>query len=132
MVTLMDWILIVIGEVFVAIGIFCDLMAAIGLFRFPNFYLRLHALTVGTIGGAVLPLIGTALIASGCDFLGPYRWFTAGASIIVALLLLILAPAGSHIIARATYRSNTVRPWPTIVDDLAKKMNKIRDVSEGS
>jgi len=124
MANILSWITVIIGEVFVAIGIFCDIMAAIGLFKFPNFYIRIHALTLGTIGGAVLPLIGVALIACGCDFLGMYKWYITGGSIVAAILILILAPAGSHAIARSAYKSRTVFPWPQIVDELAIKYAK--------
>ncbi len=110
--------LVYIGEILVAIGIICDLIASIGMLRFPNFYLRLHAATVGTIGGAFVPLIGVALIAAGSSFLGYYRWFMAGGAIVTAVLILILAPAGSHALARATHRARIVPVKPKIVDHL--------------
>ena len=112
------WVLVVIGEVLVAIGVFCDLVAAIGMLRFPNFYVRLHAATLGTIGGAFVPLIGAALIAAGCEFLGPYRWFTVGGALVTAFLVLILAPAGSHALARAAHRSKAAVVEPKVVDHL--------------
>ncbi len=121
---LINWVLVIVGEALIAIGVFCDIMAAIGFFRFPNFYVRLHALTVGAIGGAVLPLIGIALLVAGCGFLGQYRWYVAGGSLVTAVLILILAPVGSHAIARATYRSRAVAPWPIVIDDLAVKLSK--------
>lgn len=110
--------LVVIGEILVVIGAICDLLGAIGMIRFPNFFVRLHALTVGTIGGAFVPLIGVALIALGSDFLGYYRWFIAGASLVTAVLLLLLAPAGSHAIARAAHRSKAAVVHPKVVDKL--------------
>jgi len=118
---------IIVGGVLIIIGAFCDVMAALGFFRFKNFYVRLHALTVGAIGGAVLPLIGVSILSVGCEFLGVYRWYIAGGSIVTALLILILAPTGSHAIARAAYRSKTVSPWPIVVDDLAIKMHKLEE-----
>lgn len=114
----LDCVLVVIGEILVAIGIFCDLMGSIGMHRFKNFYLRLHAVTVGTIGGAFVPLIGAALIAIGSDFLGSYRWFMAGGAIVTAVLILILAPAGSHAIARATHRARVAPVEPKVADHL--------------
>lgn len=113
-----DPILVYVGEILVAIGVFCDLVGAIGLLRFPNFYLRLHAATVGTIGGAFVPLIGAALMAIGCDYLGSYRWFMAGGAVVTAFLILILAPAGSHALARATHRAKVVVVEPKLVDHL--------------
>lgn len=116
-----DWVLVIIGEVLVAIGVFCDLMGALGMLRFPNFFVRLHAATVGTIGGAVVPILGAALIAAGCDFLGYYRWFMSGAAVVTAVLILIIAPAGSHVLARATHRSRTVPVEPKVVDMLEEE-----------
>ncbi|MCD6488856.1 MAG: monovalent cation/H(+) antiporter subunit G [Desulfurococcales archaeon] len=113
-----DYILVIIGEVLIAIGIFCDLVASIGMLRFPNFYVRLHAATLGTIGGAVVPLIGAALVAAGSDFLGTYRWFMAGGAVITAILVLMLAPAGSHALARAAHRSGAAKVFPKIADHL--------------
>ncbi|RLG85225.1 MAG: cation:proton antiporter [Thermoprotei archaeon] len=112
------WILVILGEVLVAIGVLCDLVAAIGMLRFPNFYVRLHAATVGTIGGAFVPLVGAALIAAGSEFLGVYRWFMAGAALVTAFLVLILAPAGSHALARAAHRSRAAVVKPKVVDHL--------------
>lgn len=116
---------VIIGGILIIIGAFCDVMAALGFFRFKNFYVRLHALTVGAIGGTVLPLIGVSILSAGCEFLGVYRWYIAGGSIVTAILILILAPTGSHAIARAAYRSKTVSPWPVVVDDLAVRMHKL-------
>ncbi len=116
---LVKWLIAIIGEVLIAIGAFCDLVAAIGMLRFPNFYLRLHALTVGSIGGAFVPLIGASLLALVADFLGIHRFFLAGAGIVTAVLILILAPTGSHIIARAAHRSR-VEVYPKVVDHLAE------------
>lgn len=111
-------IIVYIGEILVGIGVLCDLIGAIGMLRFPNFYLRLHAATVGTIGGAFVPLIGVALIAIGSNYLGMYRWFVAGGAIITAFLILILAPAGAHALARATHRAKVTPVQPKVVDHL--------------
>jgi len=42
------------GSVLLFIGGVFDLIASIGLIRSPNFYVRLHAATIGAIYGAVL------------------------------------------------------------------------------
>ncbi len=117
-IEVVNWALVLAGEVLIAIGIFCDLMGALGMLRFPNFFVRLHAATVGTIGGAVVPLIGAALLAAGAEFLGYYRWFMAGASLVTAILIMMLAPAGSHVLARAAYRSRVAKVEPKVVDQL--------------
>lgn len=113
-----DYLLVIIGSILLVVGALCDLIAAIGMNRFPNFFVRLHAATVGTIGGAFYPLIGAALIAFGSDFLGSYRWFVGGASIVAAFMVLILAPAGSHALARAAHKSKSALVQPKVVDHL--------------
>ncbi|MEM0504957.1 MAG: monovalent cation/H(+) antiporter subunit G [Sulfolobales archaeon] len=115
---MIDYIMVGIGSVLLFIGAICDLLGALGMNRFPNFFVRLHAATVGTIGGAFYPLIGTALIAFGSEFLGLYRWFVGGCSLVSAFLILMLAPAGSHALARAAHKSKTAVVTPKVVDHL--------------
>jgi len=126
-----DWILVIIGEVMVAVGVISDLIAAIGLLRFPNFFVRLHAATVGTIWGAFVPLIGAAFIAAGSEFLGMYRWFVAGGAVITAIFILILGPAGSHALARAAHRSKAAVVQPKVVDHLEEDEALLRSEEEG-
>jgi len=116
-----ETILVFLGEALIAIGVFFDIIASIGMLRLPDFYSRVHALTVGTIGGAVVPLIGVALVALGAPFLGVYRLYLAGAAIVTAILLLMLAPTGTHVIARAAYRSGAAKPLYISIDELATK-----------
>jgi len=128
MASVVEWALVIVGQVLVAIGVFCDIVAAILMIRFPNFYVRLHALTIGSVGGAFIPMIGVAFIAAGSPFLGPYRWFMVGAAIVVAIIEFILAGAGTHAIARAAHRSRAVEVYPKVVDHLEE--DKLREGSE--
>lgn len=97
-------VLLYMGMALVVIGSVCNLMGAIGLLRFPNFFVRLHAATVGVIGGAVYPLFGLTLMTFACDFLGYWKWLLASGSFITALIIMITAPAGSHALARGSHR----------------------------
>jgi len=110
------------GMALMAIGAFCSLVASIGMNRFPNFFVRLHAATVGTIGGAFVPMIGASLLAFTLEELGTYRFFIGGAGIVAAFFLLILAPAGSHILARAAYLSKAAEVYPKVVDRLEEDL----------
>jgi len=107
-----------VGLAILVIGCSVNLIGAIGLNRFKNFYLRLHAATVSAIGGTFYPLIGLALIAFSSSGLGSTRFFMGGALLVAAFLLLILAPAGSHALARATHRAGIARPEPAMADHL--------------
>lgn len=117
-------ILMFVGTLMIVIGAIADLIGSIGLLRFPNFFVRLHAATVGAIWGAFVPLIGVALFAAGYAELGMYRWFVAGGSVVTALLILLLGPVGSHALARASYRSRVVVPYPLIHDALKEKIKR--------
>lgn len=110
-------VLLGIGTGLLVVGAFCDLVGALGLLRFPNFFVRLHAATVATIGGAVYPLFGVTLIILALDELGPARFFMAGISFLTAVLIALTAPAGAHALARAAHRSG-VPVQPKVIDRL--------------
>ena len=117
---MINLILIVIGLILIAIGVFCDFIGAIGLIRLPNFYTRLHAATVGAIGGAVVPIIGAAILALGYEPLGETRFILAGVAFATSIVMMILAQAGSHALARAAYRTRAAPTQPIIYDALAE------------
>lgn len=104
-----------------AIGVFFNILAGIGLLRFPDVYTRLHAGTKCTTFGSIF-ILGTVII------LGLKTWFLGNVNgsvltihTIVALIAILLTnPTGAHAIARAAYRSN-VKPYGAVVDHLEKK-----------
>ena len=107
-----------LGLALISVGAFCDLAASIGMVRFPNFFVRLHAATVGSIGGAVIPLIGVALAASVSTQLGGLRWAVTGASATSALIIMLVAPTGSHALAYSAHKARVVPVSPKVVDRL--------------
>lgn len=118
---MIDIILVTAGLALITIGVFCDFVAAIGLIRLPNFFTRLHAATVGSIGGAVVPMLGAALLALGYEQLGSTRFILAGVAFTTSIVTMILSQAGSHALARATYRAKAAPLQPIIHDALAEK-----------
>jgi multicomponent Na+:H+ antiporter subunit G len=119
---MIELILFWIGACLFIVGGVFDLLAAIGMIRFPNFYVRLHAATIGAIYGAVLPLIGISLMALGSPDI-PSRYAVAGASLVTALILLVVSPVGSHVLAYAAHKSRSV-PWSPVVDALEEDEEK--------
>lgn len=109
-----------IGLGMLVLGSVINLIGAIGIYRFRNFYLRLHAATVSAIGGTFYPLVGLALVAFSLVELGEWRFFMGGSLLVSAFLLLMLSPAGSHALARATYKASVSKPEPIIADHLAE------------
>ncbi|WP_440059450.1 monovalent cation/H(+) antiporter subunit G [Thermogladius sp. 4427co] len=114
----MNDVLFWVGAAIVFVGGIFDIIAGIGMVRFPNFYVRLHAATIGTIYGAVIPLIGAGILALGLDIAGKY--VLAGGCFTTALILFLVAPIGSHLLAYAAHKSRAVE-WKPVYDALGEE-----------
>ncbi|MEM0340954.1 MAG: monovalent cation/H(+) antiporter subunit G [Acidilobaceae archaeon] len=110
-----------LGLALVVLGAILDLIAALGLVRLPDFYTRLHAATIGAIGGAAVPLVGSALIALSLEELGSVRLAIFGGSLFTSVVVTLVAPIASHAVARAAYRSGEVKPVRLLKDSLSEK-----------
>lgn len=111
---MIEWVI----YVFLAIGLFFNLLASLGLLRFPDVYTRLHAGTKCTTFGAIF-LAGAVIIY------GAWRYYDGHSAMLnlsihafIALVAILLTnPTGAHAIARAAHRSG-VMPTQAVVDDL--------------
>ncbi|MCY4139260.1 MAG: monovalent cation/H(+) antiporter subunit G [Rhodobacteraceae bacterium] len=90
----LGWILILAGSVFLVTG-------AIGLIRFPDFWSRLHALSV-------LDSAGVLLLLAGMCIQGGWSLVTVKL-VIIGLFLLITGPTATHALANAALVSG-LRP----------------------
>ncbi len=124
MYELLEAIIYYIGMILIFVGGVLDLLASIGMNRFKNFYLRLHAATVGTIGGAFYPLVGLGLVALTLHGYGVMKYYIAGISFTTAFFLLITAPVGSHALAQGAHRGRIVLPEPAVVNRLLEDEEK--------
>ncbi len=89
-----DWLA---AAFLVAGGVFC-LVAAIGLVRLGDIYLRMHAATkAGTLG---LGLVCVAVM------LEADTWGHAVEAAFVFLFMIATAPIGAHLIGRAAFRGH--------------------------
>ena len=113
--------------IFLGIGVFFNLLAGLGLLRFPDVYTRLHA-------GTKCTTFGSLFILGGIIIYSLIKWFDGNMDSSVLLLhtaialvaILITNPTGAHAIARAAHRSG-VMPVGAVVDDLkdsGKSMKK--------
>ncbi|MFH1101292.1 MAG: monovalent cation/H(+) antiporter subunit G [Methanobacteriota archaeon] len=91
----MNIILELLSLLFISIGCFVMLSAALGLYRFPDIYMRLHSSTKVNTGGAMTLLFGL-MLRTGISAL------SAKIFIIIALIF-ILTPVVSHAIARSAH-----------------------------
>jgi multicomponent Na+:H+ antiporter subunit G len=110
--------------ILLGIGIFFNVLAGVGLLRFPDVYTRLHAGTKCTTFGSIF-ICGSVII------LGLKMWYqgsTDGSVLAIhtvgALVAILLTnPTGAHAIARAAHKSG-VEPVGAVVDSLRKKSTK--------
>jgi multicomponent Na+:H+ antiporter subunit G len=111
----------IIIYIFIGIGIFFNVLAGIGLLRFPDVYTRLHAGTKCTTFGSIF-LIGSVVL------IGLKMWWETDVngsvlalhSALALLAILLTNPVGAHAIARAAHRSG-VQPTRAVVDELAQQ-----------
>jgi multicomponent Na+:H+ antiporter subunit G len=117
---------------FIGIGIFFNLLAGIGLLRFPDVYTRLHAGTKCTTFGSIF-LIGSVVL------IGLKMWWekdTNGSvlaihSILALIAILLTNPVGAHAVARAAHRSG-IKPAAAVIDELEEKpMERTDDENKG-
>jgi multicomponent Na+:H+ antiporter subunit G len=102
--------------VLTAIGTLFILLAALGIVRMPDFYLRLSVTTKAITLGLGLILIGAAV----------YFGSIAVTSRVVAIIffLLLTAPVAAHMIGRASYFTG-IRMWDrSVLDELKGMYNK--------
>lgn len=95
----------------VLIGVALMLVAAYGVYKMPDLFLRMSASTkASTLGAAAL------LLAAAVRFGNIY---TSAQAIITILFLLITAPVGAHVIGRAAYHKKRAPLFSgTVTDDL--------------
>ena len=101
-------ILDTIAAVFLLVGLAFLLLAAFGIIRLPDVYLRLHAATKGTTLGLTGMLLAVGFhLPQGAVF----------AKIAVTLAFAFVAmPVGSHLLAKAAMRAGP-RYWNKTLSD---------------
>lgn len=111
----------IIIYIFFFIGVFFNLLAGIGLLRFPDVYTRLHAGTKCTTFGSIFLIGSVILIGFRSWYFGSTDGSVLAIHSIVALIAILLTnPTGAHAIARAAHRSG-VEPVNAVIDDLKTK-----------
>lgn len=86
-----------IGAALLLGGALLCLLAAIGVLRLPDFFMRMHAATKAGVAGSGLVLLGVAALDGE-----PTTWIKAGLAV---LFLLLTTPVAGHLIGRAGYVS---------------------------
>jgi multicomponent Na+:H+ antiporter subunit G len=101
--------LLIAGGAFAAI-------AGIGLLRFPDVLMRMHASTkAGTLG------VGLSVISVAIYYTDD---LVTTKVVLIVLFILLTAPVAAHLIGRAAYRTGSPLWKPTIVDDHSDRPEK--------
>lgn len=112
---MIEWLL----GIFLAIGVFFNLLASVGILRFPDVYTRIHASTKCTTFGTifiVLAAITYSLYNWRLD--GDTRWVVLAIHAALVVIFLVLTnPVGAHAIGRAARKSG-IRPYGAVIDEL--------------
>ncbi|MDJ0764755.1 MAG: monovalent cation/H(+) antiporter subunit G [Myxococcota bacterium] len=87
----------ILSVVLVVTGLLFLFLGALGLYRFPDFYTRMHA-------AGKCDTLGSLLIISG---LAVYNGFTLGSLkiVFIAVFIFLTSPTATHAIARAAFRN---------------------------
>lgn len=105
----------------IIVGTVLMLISAIGIIRFPDFFLRMSAITKAATLGLFLLLIGLAIFFN--------RPGLSIKSFIIILLILLSNPVGAHAIARAAYMNGT-KLWKGNVVNELKELTDRKDELE--
>lgn len=86
-------VLDIISGILLLAGVFFGLSGAIGLFRFPDFFTRVHAASVTDSIAAVL-IVGGLLLQTSFDL-------NTAKLLFILLFLMITSPTASHALAKS-------------------------------
>ncbi len=112
---ILGWAFIVSGSVFMLIG-------AIGALRFPDFWTRLHAVSVTDTGGVLLLTAG--MVMQSPD------WLIAVKLVFIGVFLFITGPTASHAVANAALVSGLMPKGEVMPGTTGKEAKAMGATSE--
>jgi len=89
------------GMILAGVGLLFFLGAAVGLYRFPDFYTRMHAAGKGDTLSSLLILAGFALLT--LDEFSAAGWLLAVKVLGIVLFIMLTSPTSTHALMRAGY-----------------------------
>lgn len=107
-----------VAGLFIFFGAALMAVAALGLLRLPDFYLRMAATTKATTLGVALMMTGAAIVFADAG--------VTARVIAIILFLFLTSPIGAHVIGRAAYLHG-VRLWDRTVADQWNRQPKTTD-----
>ena len=87
-------------------------LAAAGVLRLPDFFMRMHAATKPQSFGVLVALIGVMLSMR--------TWHATALGLLIIVLQLITSPTAAHMVARTAYRTGQWDDGHAVVDELGQ------------
>ncbi|WP_168212299.1 monovalent cation/H(+) antiporter subunit G [Bacillus sp. N1-1] len=115
----------VVISIFMLIGTFFLFSGALGIFRLPDVYTRLHAASKSATLG-----VAGILIAAFLYFIFEEQ-MVSGKLILGIIFILMTAPVSGHMISRAAYQKGVPLWDKTTRDDLHKAQQKKASTNKG-
>ncbi|MCS6712210.1 monovalent cation/H(+) antiporter subunit G [Brachybacterium sp. EF45031] len=109
----------IIASVLLSLGAVLTLVAAIGIERFPDPLLRMHAASKPQSLGIAVTLLGAALVIGS--------WSAAGILLLVLLAQMTTVPVASAMLGRAAFRRGFVRGGQYVIDELSPRLVQGQD-----
>jgi len=97
-------------------GAFFMLVAAIGILRLQDIYLRMHAATKA-------PSLGAFLLISAIMLYFRTPWLIIEGTLII-LFIFMTAPVGAHVLAQVAHMMKSKKHEKTIIDELEDRHNQ--------
>lgn len=114
----MNQFLGVAGSTLVLLGAFFSLLGAIGVWRLPDAYTRMHSASKAGALGAILVLAGVVFATAGAAWL----------EILLAIfVVLVTAPLAAHAISRAAHMAGIKPRVGPLGDALERANHRIKD-----
>lgn len=101
-----DWI----SSIFMFLGAIFMLLASIGIVRFQDVYLRMHAATKAPSLGVLLMITGVVIHFES--------WWVFAEGLLIILFIFMTTPIGSHILARVAHMMRAKQFNENSVDEL--------------
>ena len=99
--TMLDFLVDIVSWVLILSGSFFAIIGAVGIYRFPDFWARLHAASISDSAGVILLLLGMALQAG--------LTLVTVKLLLIGVFLFITGPTTTHATANAALVSG-LRP----------------------
>ncbi|WP_432473396.1 monovalent cation/H(+) antiporter subunit G [Amphritea sp. HPY] len=103
----------IFSSILLLAGVFFGLSGAVGLFRFPDFFTRVHAASVTDSIAAIL-IIGGLLLQTSFDL-------NTAKLVFILLFLMITSPTASHALAKSARHGGLLTLAETSTEDKQEK-----------